>query len=782
MAFRRWPAILAGLGCLVAAAQAQDLDSLLRLSQEQLREKGVITTPLTPPERSNAASGTPPPKGDNKLPNPKQETADPDKFILQNADKSKQQGDDIEAQGNVHFLYKGYEVTCDRAFGNLKTNIFVLEGHVVLIGGDKSLVGHRVMVNFDAKTFGFLDVNAILSPSIVGPQITDNLYVRGEAGGGDEKLIEVEDAHLTTCNNEKPHFEVTARRATIRIGKRAILRDTRIKVLGRTILKIPYIVIPLEQYSERYIPEVGKTQDEGYYIKTYWLTPLKGADVLGSRIDYFEKKGLALGTDYMYSNENMEGIFRTYALTRGFKSFQSSLNHRQNIFGGQLYIDGNYSKNNYLTAPNTTTYSARASFNLPQNNGTTTFNYFKTGSSSGTFDSNQDNFGVTDSRQWSEKLQSNLTLNLSNSESKNISDTQSISQVTRQMDVDFTGSNEFNWATASLDYRRTIPIGSRENFFSTDERTPVVTLKSDARRIFGKAFSGKFPFNTEVSWGELVNSQDQSRITRTTFDMSFNKDVRAATSRHQFGVNGRFKQGIYSDDTAQYVLTGGARYSYYVDRDTNLNIRYNYLRPYGFTPLAIDRSGRSHQMTADLTYRPWDSFQLRAQAGYDFLQLARQATPWQRVSLNSEYSPTENFSFRTQTTYDTVNQVWSNVRMDLGWEVGGARISAGTNFDGQRHTWSNFNLYADGFQIGKLRAGMIFSYNGYNRQVEARHFSFTYDLHCVEAILQIIDNPVGFRSGRSINFFIRIKALPFDTPFGIGNRGQAIGSGNGIRF
>jgi LPS-assembly protein len=435
-----------------------------------------------------------------------------------------------------------------------------------------------------------------------------------------------------------------------------------------------------------------------------------------------------------------------------------------------------------LAAPNTTTYSARATFNLPQEGGNTTVNYFRTGSLTSAFSTNQDNFGITDNRSWAEKVRTDLTLNVTNSESKTITADATQFQATRQLDVDFSGTDEFNWATASLEYRRTIPMGHRESFFAGDDRTPVLALKSDARRLFGKKSGTKFPFTTEVSWGEMVNGQDQTRISRATFDFGFNRDDRRQNSRHQFGINGRFKQGIYSDDTAQYVLNGGLRYSYYIDRDTNFNLRYTYLRPYGFTPLSIDRSGRTHLLAADLSYRPWNSFMLRAQTGYDFLQLQKQNTPWQRISINSEYAPTDNFSFRTQTTYDTVSQVWQNVRMDLGWDMGQARLSMGTNYDGQRHTWSNFNLFADGFQIGKLRVGMIFSYNGYNRQVEARHFSFTYDLHCVEAILQIIDNPVGFRSGQSIMFFLRVKALPFDTPFGIGNRGQAVGSGSGIRF
>jgi hypothetical protein len=70
-------------------------------------------------------------------------------------------------------------------------------------------------------------------------------------------------------------------------------------------------------------------------------------------------------------------------------------------------------------------------------------------------------------------------------------------------------------------------------------------------------------------------------------------------------------------------------------------------------------------------------------------------------------------------------------------------------------------------------------YNGFLERFDSRHFAFTYDLHCAEAVLQIIENNVGFRPGREFLFFIRIKALPFDSPFGTGRLGQPIGLGGG---
>jgi LPS-assembly protein len=109
-------------------------------------------------------------------------------------------------------------------------------------------------------------------------------------------------------------------------------------------------------------------------------------------------------------------------------------------------------------------------------------------------------------------------------------------------------------------------------------------------------------------------------------------------------------------------------------------------------------------------------------------------------------------------------------------------VGLGLRYDAVRSVWGSANLFVDALKWGRLRISSALAYNGYLKAFEARHFSFTYDTHDAEFILQVLDNPVGFRPGREISFFIRLKALPFDTPFGIGRRGQPIGTGTGREF
>ena len=129
-----------------------------------------------------------------------------------------------------------------------------------------------------------------------------------------------------------------------------------------------------------------------------------------------------------------------------------------------------------------------------------------------------------------------------------------------------------------------------------------------------------------------------------------------------------------------------------------------------------------------------------------------------------------------------LQQAFSQLRFDFSSYGREARLNLNAQYDGIQHTWSTFNGSLDGLRIGRTKIAALFSYNGYLKQFETRQYAFTYDLHCAEAVLAIQENNFGFRPGRQIFLLLRIKALPFDLPFGTGTRGQGVGFGSGTNF
>ncbi len=753
--------------------QTSGLASALGVIADSLRREGKID-PLDQ-RKPTEPLGFPQVGDQRPMPSPDPNISDA--FNLHSAGRTTGTGDEFSAVRNVKLSFRGYDVSADRIDGNRRTEIFTLTGNALLVGKDAVVRGNRIAVNFKDRSFRFLDGNARLGPSFVQGRLLSDLFIRGEEGGGTEQESNYENALVTTCDRDDPHYAFLARKANIKPGRRAVLRDVRVQILGRTVLRIPYLVIPLRRYSERYVPEFGHSPDEGYYVKSRFGTPLHGDDFFDTRVDYFTKLGVGIGGDYNYFGRRLEGRAQAYTLSGGPRTFSSSWQHRQDLLKGNFSFDGSYQRNNYLTSPSSAQLLLRSGFALPWRGGTSRLSYLRSGSESGGFSSVQEVVGLADQRQITSTLTTSLDMSLNRN--RTASDT-SESVERKQLDVKFRGSQDFHKLSADLEYQRSIPIGAIDNFFSPTDRTPLFTLRSDSRRLLGQRSGGRLPFQTQFSVGQFLDGSSQKAVTRSNFE--FNTQTTQRSGNATVDWSNRFRQGVYSDNTAQYLLNTDLGYGYRLGKDTALRLRYSYLRPYGYSPLNIDRTGKTNLFTADLSVRPLRSLLLSAQTAYDILRLDERQTPWQTIGIRSEWRPTSVFQLRAQSNYDTFQQAWSNVRLDLGWQVADGFLSAGSRYDGLRHTWGNVNLFADGLKWGRLRTSVLFAYNGYNKQFEAQHFSFIYDMHCTEAILQIINNPVGFRSGTEIAFFIRIKALPFDTPFGVGRRGNAVGSGTGFGF
>jgi LPS-assembly protein len=127
-------------------------------------------------------------------------------------------------------------------------------------------------------------------------------------------------------------------------------------------------------------------------------------------------------------------------------------------------------------------------------------------------------------------------------------------------------------------------------------------------------------------------------------------------------------------------------------------------------------------------------------------------------------------------TYDTISKLWSSVRIDSTYIPGATFLSVGARYDGIRGSWSNLDLFLNSLKVGRTRLSASASYNGFTKQVDGYQLNAIYDLHEADAIITVSEFRTGFRPGREISFFIRLKAFPTDTLFGIGRQGQSLGT------
>lgn len=688
-------------------------------------------------------------------------------------------GDYVKFTGGVEFVYEGYHTYADEAEGNLTTGVFTLRRSVRVEGRDTIITGEQVNVDYKRRTYSGRNARVILAQSLLGGRFRGDLYTDGGAGFGRAGNQIAYNSDVTTCDIEgHPHYEIAARRSDVRPGKRILLYDARIRFFGRTLFNVPFLSLPIDDRTNRYTPDVGQSRDEGYYIKNYFGVPILGGgnNDLRARVDYMSKLGNGLGGDYFYQNASLNGVARLYTIAQiGEVILQNQ--HRQRFRWGELSFTNNYQKNNYLTAPGSTVLNTQALLSVPWNGGQSSLNYNRSGSQYSAGTTETQNYAFNDTHTWWRFLNTQTDLNYTKSQSAYPG---SGGFSTEQMDVKLRGASELKFATANLDYQRTIPVGDNPNFYGGADQTPVLSLESDSTRMFGPKFGQTWPIRTQLSVGEFGDPTND-RVTRQYISADFNKNDNAS-KRFRADFNGRFQQGLYSDGTAQYVLGTGTALSYRLGRDTSANLRYNYLRPEGFTPLSVDNTGQSHLATSDLSFRPQKYLLFGGQTGFDFLRAHTSDVGWQQVGLRSEFTPVPFFNLRSLATYDTFNGIWSSVRLDMTYQPGATLLTVGARYDGFQKQWSNANIYLNNLKYGRARFSAVLNYNGLTKQFDATQYNVVYDLHCWELLFTLAEYKTGFRPGREIQILFRLKALPFDGIFGIGRRGQPLGTSTGRDF
>lgn len=762
-----------------SAARAQIL--AFRTANAALRELQQINllpvrdngSPLQPTGFADEDVGrtgkTPEPESDDKS------------FQIIRSGASKQVGDDVQMSGGVEFMYAGYHVFADSVAGSLSTHIFSLIGDVKLVGKDAVVSGSQVTVDFDHQIYHAIDSKADLKPSLLKGVFIKDAYTHGQQSYGSANENQTLFGGITTCDLLRPHYEIDGDNIIVRPGKRAIFRKARIKLFGRTILKLDYLSIPLDDRTYNNLPEVGQSQQEGYFIKTRYGVPLPGNGDLYTRFDYMTQLGVGLGADWLYKNQVMNGRLDVYTITGPGSMVKIADEHDEKFKWGTLSLTTDYENNNYLVDPGSVEQSEKALLTFPQHGGAVTrVQLNESGSATGPTSTETEDFGISDTRKFG-NVSTMLDVDYQKSTTSYQGEAGAISQSQENVNVKLDAQDDLTKATAELEYQRQIPIGSTQALYGTNDETPELSLESDSRRLLGSKASPDWPFKTSLSIGEFSDETGDGQIARDSFDFKFEHPGKT-TGPLTSDVSGEFRQGLYSDDTAQYVLNFADVESYKLGQITSFNFHYNYLRPYGYSPLAVDQTGMQNAATADLSVKPIKTLSIGAQSGYDLARLQDAEPAWDPVGIRLEWQPKDYFLFRTQAMYDTFDGAWSNIRIDTSYKPGAAFISVGSYYDGIQHTWENVNVFVDGLTWGKTKVSAILAWNGFTQQFDNMQYSLIYDLHCAEAVFTYQEQNTGFDPGRTITFMIRLKALPFTSPFGAGTRGQPLGTGTGTSF
>ena len=712
----------------------------------------------------------------------------------------------VIGRGNVVIGYKGYLLTGDQAELDTNRGIATFFGPVHLVGptGQTAEVGPggRLRLNLNRGTYTLTGARSIIRPEQVQAQIglIQPLYVSGGTVRGRPGFIDSRDASFTTCNFPDPHYSFTAREAYLIPGRRLVGRNVSFYRRGHRVFSIPYLVIPLDQRLARQtlFPTVGQTPDEGYFIKFAFGYALAAALPGILRVEEFQKKGTGLGFDQSYGSADRptrgSGLFTFYSLhdkSRGADDINGSLNHVQRFGTINATLNTQYQQNSYFTGLSRS-QSQNTTLGLTRSVGSL--------STSLTTTLNQNSFGFGQSQtltsalvntyQQSASSQLETRFDFSQFNSPGFSGLGGSSRQELASNLDYRNRGKlYDLEVLATKYTQLSTSSGSTRFLGGLERLPELRLATDAGRM---PLLRLLPKTTrmDLSLGAFNEPSSLTKSQRARFNLDLGTTTQKLTGRSTLDYGGSFQQGLYGDNTAQYVLNGLSAYRLRVGNKSTLGATYTYLRPYGYTPFQFDYTGNTNLAGLNLSLQESRAFQLAVGTGFDFNRTGStpgyRATPFQTVSAQALYVPVQAVRFRTTLSYDLNN----NRLLDLtnALRVRGSDLLA-ADFSGRfspmlhRYTTINGNVNLPFFRDRREDAGYriraLAGYNGVTSRFDYKGLALTRSWHDYELNLTYLDTPNGLRPGSTFNLTFRLKAFPANEPFATGQYGQALDTGIG---
>jgi len=774
---------------------------------------GGPVTPLSPTPSAPTGGPLPPTTQETPLPGSAGTSGmaqpsmyDPDQLYY-TADTTEEttQGTVI-GRGNVQINYKGYVLTGNQAELDTNRGIATFSGpvHLVAPNGQIADVGPdgRLRVNLNRGTYTLTGTRSVIQPEQIQAQIglIQPVYVYGGTVRGRPGFIDIRNGQFTTCDFPDPHYSFGARQAYIIPGRRLVGRNVSFYRKGHRVFSIPYLFLPLDQRLARQtlFPTVGQTPDEGYFIKFAFGYALAAALPGILRLEEFQKKGTGLGFDQSYgtSDRPTRGsgqftIYNLYDKSRGVDDLNGSLNHTQRLGTVSATLNTQFQQNSYFAglsksqSQNTTLGLTRNVGNLSTSLLTTlTQNSFGFGRSQTLTSSLDNTYQPTGSSQLETRF------DFSQFTSPGFAGGGGDSRQELDSNLDYRNRGKlFDLEVLATKYTQ-LASSSSSRFFGGLERLPEFRLATDALR--SSLLRRFLPKTTrmDLSLGAFNEPSSLTKSQRARFNLDLGTTTQKITGRSTLDYGGSFQQGVYGDNTAQYVLNGQSAYRLRVGNKSTLGATYTYLRPYGYTPFQFDYTGNTNLAGLNLAVQESRAFQLAVGTGYDFNRLKStpgfRATPFQTVSAQALYTPLQALRFRTTLSYDLNNSRLLDLTNFLrirGSDLLALDLSGRFSPDLHRYTTINGNLNLPFFRDRREDAGYrlraIAGYNGITSRFDYKGLAVTRSWHDYELNLTYQDTPNGLRPGSTFNLTFRLKAFPAYEPFATGQYGQALDTGIG---
>ena len=804
--------LLASGSLLVASLPA----SAQGVSPMQRRPSGGAGRPPLPPGQSAASRrpGLLPPRpgsldstGFLDALKPPDDSKARDPFVYPEADRLSWLADGtVLAEGNVRLEWRGNVLTCDSLRFRESVGWVVAEGRAVARTSRMTIRAARLSVDVRSEDFEAVDASTVVPGDLAG--ILEDLQLAGKRLVRTGQVIVAEEGFLTTCDLSRPHAQVGFSRAELTLGKRLVVRDATAYSFDNPVARIRHVAVPLEERKQsRFLPTVGRTNEEGYFLKAavgYSLTRLLPGLL---RVDLMERKGIGTGFDQVYRSESDDpksgnlfaGRVNAYVLddrNRGVSNLNRRIEHEQRFGAFDVRLTSDASSNSYQ--------AALANSRI-RGNGVTLTRSGPDATSLGFTENNSDtgfsrNRVVTTTFTQGLRLGGSGRANLRFTRNDNTTSTGSGATATSVASLrevaELTANGRLGPFDAQLQANRNLTNRQsggtgQGSFFAGTERLPELRL---SMRNPPGALAGLVS-SAQLGYGRFLEQVVRAGVARPLDTDRFLLDIGFKPVEASLGAgwrlrsSNRFQQTVYDGyAAARYLLEHSTSIDLGGDESGGWNVGYRYLRPYGGTPAGfrLDQNGSSNSLSLGWSARG-ERYQWSSGTSFD-IERARRAMfpgmprqPWSNLQVSAAWIASARFANRMQLSYDPNTGRFLQMAEGFRWDVGrGGRLEVGSNYDPRLGRWSQLAARATDLRVdGRTRVGVQASYSGFTKRFDYRALALVREFHDYVATLAFVDQPFGFRSERGINLSIRLKAFGEPAASGSGRFGSAADNGLG---
>src|SRR3989339_891037 len=207
----------------------------------------------------------------------------------------------VEALGSVEVEFSNAKIKADSLIMDTATDVATAEGNVRLFSRDYDATADQMVYNISSESFVFLGFKSKNRPK----NIKGELYISAKQLTDYDQVMRGEQGTITTCGADKPHFSQGAQAMTYYPDDHAEGANSLTYVGRLPVMWLPYIRYEMKKPMQKMF-NFGHNDVEGDFVKTAWAWP---AGLL--LIDLMEKKGIGLGNEYKFNNQNY-GLGRLY--------------------------------------------------------------------------------------------------------------------------------------------------------------------------------------------------------------------------------------------------------------------------------------------------------------------------------------------------------------------------------------------------------------------------------------------------------------------------------------